>query len=435
MSNPWKDQMLGRKKPASADNGSAAPAPAPGASKKASASGEHGPASLAFNLTAHAWNHDMSMVAVSPNTHEVMIYDTNKGSEDVKTWSLLHTLEGHSEFVSGIDWSPVTNLIVTSGHDRNAYVWKYDEKVKEWKPTLVILRINRAATAVKWSPMGNKFAVTSGAKKVPICHFEESNDWWISKPVTKKHKSTILAVDWCANNKFIVTGAADFKCRLISAWIEGIDADEDDGFGEVWPKQHEFGEILAEFDQAKAWVNGVAWSPFGFRVAFSGHGSTMHFVQILADRTIVKTVYHKGLPFVDVAFLDDNTVLAVGWDRNPTTFTVTGGSDEDPEWAMCEQLDKPKKEEKKVVGNAFANKFNKFQAAADHGAQFGDAASDVSHVALNTLHQNTIYNLRLLPPADENSMVTRFTTSGLDGRLLFWDLRKLDGINKAAYKL
>ena len=25
----------------------------------------------------------------------------------------------------------------------------------EWKPSLVILRINRAATTVKWSPLGN----------------------------------------------------------------------------------------------------------------------------------------------------------------------------------------------------------------------------------------------------------------------------------------
>jgi len=36
--------------------------------------------------------------------------------------------------------------------DRNAYVWTFAKG--EWKPTLVILRINRAATCVKWSPLG-----------------------------------------------------------------------------------------------------------------------------------------------------------------------------------------------------------------------------------------------------------------------------------------
>ncbi len=37
--------------------------------------------------------------------------------------------------------------------DRNAYVWT--QQGGKWKPTLVILRINRAATHVKWSPLGN----------------------------------------------------------------------------------------------------------------------------------------------------------------------------------------------------------------------------------------------------------------------------------------
>jgi hypothetical protein len=37
--------------------------------------------------------------------------------------------------------------------DRNAYVWT--QEGDEWKPHLVILRINRAATCVRWSPEGN----------------------------------------------------------------------------------------------------------------------------------------------------------------------------------------------------------------------------------------------------------------------------------------
>ena len=36
--------------------------------------------------------------------------------------------------------------------DKNAYVWKLDDK--SWKPELVVLRINRAATCCKWSPNG-----------------------------------------------------------------------------------------------------------------------------------------------------------------------------------------------------------------------------------------------------------------------------------------
>ena len=50
----------------------------------------------------------------------------------------------------------MTHLIVFQ--DRNAYVWTYNGS--EWKPSLVILRINRAATIVKWSPSGKLLNVS-----------------------------------------------------------------------------------------------------------------------------------------------------------------------------------------------------------------------------------------------------------------------------------
>ena len=48
-----------------------------------------------------------------------------------------------------------------------------------WKPSLVILRINRAATIVKWSPKENKFAVGSGARIISVCYFDQENDWLV----------------------------------------------------------------------------------------------------------------------------------------------------------------------------------------------------------------------------------------------------------------
>lgn len=96
------------------------------------------------------------------------------------TWRshLRETCLIHSPlFVSstGIDWAPESNRLVTCGTDRNAYVWTLKGNV--WKPTLVILRINRAARCVKWSPKENKFAVGSGSRLISICYFEQENDW------------------------------------------------------------------------------------------------------------------------------------------------------------------------------------------------------------------------------------------------------------------
>ncbi len=115
----------------------------------------------------------------------------------------------HTQRVTGIDWSAVTNRLVTSGEDRNAYVWVYEGGL--WRPTLVILRINRAATCVKWSPDGKKFAVGSGSRLISICYFEEENDWWVSKHIKKPIRSTVTCIDWHPNSVLVAAGSADFK--------------------------------------------------------------------------------------------------------------------------------------------------------------------------------------------------------------------------------
>lgn len=381
---------------------------------------------LLKSITYHAWNKDRTQVAVSPNNEQVFIYDT-KGKENLADWGEpVHVLNEHSGFVSAIDWNPKTNLIVTSGHDRNAYVWKYDESSKDWKQTLVILRINRAATGVKWSPNGDKFAVTSGAKCVPVCHFEESNNWWISKMI-KGHKSTVLTLDWCPNNKFVVTGATDFKCRIFSAFIKNIDNESDDGYGSLWPKQHEFGECLAEFDQAKAWVNGVSWAPNGWKVAFVGHGSTLHTVDLknVGSKSAVQTIFSRYLPYLNVQFLSDNSLLATGFDSNPTVYVNTG-SDDAPQWVEKERLDKEgageEKKDEKAGGAGFGSAFAKFKQADTHGQKFG-AAKTVDEA--KTYHKNTITGVQLV---QEGGKTTGFTTSGIDGRVLFWDLKGVAGL-------
>ncbi|KAJ2877901.1 ARP2/3 actin-organizing complex subunit Sop2, partial [Coemansia aciculifera] len=169
-----------------------------------------------FCVTAHAFNHDKSQVAVCPNSNEVHIYARN-GTQ----WTPIHVLKEHDLLVTSVDWAPRTNRIVTCSQDKNAYVWTLDESTNVWKPTLVHLRINRAATQARWSPMEDKFAVASGDKCVAICYFGEDNDWWVSKHIKKPIASTVLCVDWHPNNVLIACGGTDMKARVFSAYIKG----------------------------------------------------------------------------------------------------------------------------------------------------------------------------------------------------------------------
>jgi len=369
-------------------------------------------------VTYHVWNADQTMIALSPNTNEVHIYVTKK-NEDASKWELKWILNEHAGQVSGIDWCPSTNQIVTCGHDRNAYVWNLEDNV--WKPTLVILRINRAATSVKWSPQGNKFAVGSGAKCVPVCQFDKTSNWWISKMI-KKHKSTVMSLAWCVNNKFIVTGSADMKCRIFSAYLEGLDPADDDGFGEVFPKQHEFGEILAEFDHAKSWVHSVAWAPGGFRLAFGSHGSNLSFVQLLAgSQPIVQTINTRDLPYLDIQFLNDKTLIGAGFEGNIDLFTVTGGSETEPVWTFKDKVDKKTTGAAAATTTATSTARSIFTNADSKGTTFGAKSTEV---VIATKHKNSIVNIQLVPTADGN--VTQFTTAGIDGRVCFWDVKSLN---------
>lgn len=157
-------------------------------------------------ITCHAWNRDRTQMAFSPNNHEVHVY--KNGSQ----WVKAHELKEHDGHIAGINGAPKSYRIVTCGADCNAYVWSQKDGV--WKPTLVILRINRAATFVKWSPLENKFAVGSGKQLISVCYFESENDWWISKHIKRPIRSTVLSLDWHPNNVLLAAESCDFKCSV-----------------------------------------------------------------------------------------------------------------------------------------------------------------------------------------------------------------------------
>jgi actin related protein 2/3 complex subunit 1A/1B len=165
-----------------------------------------------------------------------------------------------------------------------------------------------------------KFAVATGAKCVSVCYFEEANDWWVSKHI-KFHKSTVLNVAWHPNNIFLATAASDFKARIFSAFIKGVDKrPENTPFGDKLP----FGEMLAEYS-CGGWVRGVSWSPSGEWLSFVSHDSAISFVNISSGRDAVpQRLSLSGLPYRVLAFLNQTDIIAAGYDCNPALFRLSG---------------------------------------------------------------------------------------------------------------
>lgn len=128
----------------------------------------------------------------------------------------------HDQLITGLDWCPKTNKLISCSMDRNAYVWQNDKNGK-WKPTLAALRISKGATCVSWSPDGTKFAVGSSSGSLVVGNFEEENDWWLCKHLKINIENTITSLCWHPNGIDLVVGSIDGSVLVCSGYIKAVD--------------------------------------------------------------------------------------------------------------------------------------------------------------------------------------------------------------------
>ncbi|XP_059452209.1 actin-related protein 2/3 complex subunit 1A-like isoform X1 [Corylus avellana] len=357
-------------------------------------------------ITCHAWSPDLSMVAFCPNSNEVHIYKLLQDK-----WEKVHVLQKHDQIVSGIDWSARSNRIVTASHDRNSYVWNLEGS--EWVPTLVILRLNRAALCVQWSPKENKFAVGSGAKTVCVCYYEQENNWWVSKLIRKRHDSSVTGVAWHPNNIFLATTSTDGKCRVFSTFIKGVDT-KDSRTGPT--SDSKFGEQIVQLDLSFSWAFGVKWSPSGNTLAYVGHNSMIYFVDDVGPSPLAQNVAFRDLPLRDVLFVSERMAIGVGFDCSPMVFAA----DDRGIWSFIRFLGERKVTSSgSTYGSQFSEAFGKLYGGQTKHGVSNDAVEPSR--SRGGIHENCI-NCILPLRRPDISTIARFSTSGLDGKVVIWDL-------------
>lgn len=394
-------------------------------------------------ITCYAQSGSADRLALSPNNNLVYIYKQQDSS-----WTEESVLSQHDMRVTSIDWAPKTNRIVTCSADRNAYVWiqqtedsttDTSKQQSVWKPTLVLLRINRAATCVKWSPNEEKFAVGTAAKLVCVCCFDSANDWWVSRHIKKPIKSTVTCIDWHPDNLLLACGSTDYKSRIFSTYIKEVDSKSSLAASKAstWLKQSDLlnnttdditttttlsttGALICEFSNSGAWVHDVVYSPDGTKLAWVSHDSSLSVVDSNYSMTVV-TLKTRYLPFLSCVWVSQDSIVAAGHDCCPMLFslqnqpTQNGQSNKQqhtqPVLKFIGRLDRSQK--RAEDGQSAMRKFKDLDAKADNSQPNSVSSGDS---CLGTIHQNTIGQIRLY------SKSKTVATVGLDGKFVVWSL-------------
>lgn len=352
-------------------------------------------------ITCHSFNAERSGLAISQNDSTVKIF-----KKVGKKWEDEHTLSEHGQRVTGIDWAPKSNRIVTCAADRNAFVWNLEGN--KWQQVLVIPRINRAATCVKWSPNEDKFAVGSGSRLIAICYFDKANNWWGSKHIKKPIRSTITCLDWHPNNILLGCGSTDFKCRVFSAYIKELEPKPE---ANSWGKKMMFGALMAEFSSGGGgWVHSVAFSPSGHQIAWVGHDSSVAIADSDKGNELF-VVKENFLPFMTITWISAASLVAAGYDCNPMVFNYDG-----TKLSFSAKLDQPKKNDDNETISAMERFKSLDKRATTGGASKGSVMANQ--------HQNTITQVSVHTGSRES--VSKLATTGVDGALVLWDIQTLE---------
>ncbi|QIW96779.1 hypothetical protein AMS68_002297 [Peltaster fructicola] len=354
-------------------------------------------------IADHSFSADRNSLAVTRDNN-VELYARSGNS-----FRLEDELRGHDKTITGVDIALQSGRIVTCSQDRNAYVWE-PGKAGEWKPTLVLLRINRAATCVRWCPNETKFAVGSGARVIAVCYFEEENDWWVSKHLKKPIRSTVTCVAWHPNSVLIAAGGTDGHARVFSSFVKGTD---EKPASTVWGERLPFNTVCGEYLNATAgWIHGAAFSPSGEALAFVSHDSSVTVVYPSGPEQPPQAVINIAtqlLPFADLLWTSESEIVCAGYDCEVYKFagSVNG-------WQLNGSLEKASANG--AAGQAREESaLNMFKSMDLRGRSTGP-----DDTKLKTVHQNSISKVRVYETS--GGRITKISTGGIDGRVVVWTL-------------
>ncbi|GLC43567.1 hypothetical protein PLESTM_001487300 [Pleodorina starrii] len=435
-------------------------------------------------VQAIAWNADCSSVAVSHCGNDVVIYEATPSSSGPLAWSKVAVLEGHHQMVSGLDWAPKADQILSCSHDRNAFVWMrtkgaaplkpvaasvaaatlqspgpsgvqrfraaspapgragrsapapepastsgLDAASAGWEKQMVITRLTKGALCVRWSPSEAKFAIGSAARVVSVGYYDPESKWWACKMIRKAHESSVVCVAWHPNSLLLATGSTDRRVRLFNAYVPGYEPEAAAG---ALPPNSSFGDCIVEVaHEGCGWVHSVVWSPGDEALMYASHDAAVGYLRGPQAQVAVRLSGGGAqLPLKCLAVVSERLAVGAGWEGR--LLVMTRKSLQEP-WQQAGVLDGSSGAGSSAggecgsgaPGGSVVRQLAQMHISGGGGATPGKSQGGITQ-NVSTCHTACVTGLHVRPPGlaarGVGGRVWHVASAGLDGQVIMWDL-------------
>ena len=258
-------------------------------------------------VSSVAWSRDGRRLATGSLDETAKVWDAETGKE-------LLTLSGYRGCVRSVAWSPDGKRLATGSDDKTTKVWD----AGTGKELLTLTGSRASVSSVAWSPDGKRLATGSVDRTARVWDAETGKEL-LSLSVGR---GTVLSVAWSPDGKRLATGTLPPPLLTTGANVplRRMDIDED---AKVWDA--ETGKELLTLSTRDGFVQSIAWSPDGKRLATGGLGDTKKVWDAETGKELL-TLRSPGIVY-SMAWSPDGNRLAAGSDWTAKVWDADTGQE------------------------------------------------------------------------------------------------------------